>query len=63
MNKEEHKEYDYYYRVTYYRTPAETSVDFKNFVEYQEAIRFASTIRTGDVIEIKKYEKVKKHAS
>lgn len=57
------KEYDYFYRVSYYRNPSETSVDFKNFIEYEEAIRFAGTIRTGDVIEIKKYERVKQNAS
>lgn len=55
----EEKKNDHFYRVTYYRTQSETSVDHKNFFDFEEAVRFAKSIRTGNVIEIKKYEKIK----
>ena len=51
---------DHYYKVTFYRSPRETSIDFKNFFTFEDAIAFAKTIKSGDVIEIKKYEKIQR---
>lgn len=51
---------DHYYKVTFYRSPQESSVDFKTFFDFDDAIKFAKTIRSGDVIEIKKYEKIER---
>lgn len=51
---------DHYYKVAFYRSAKETSIDFKTFFNFEDAIAFAKTLKSGDVIEIKKYEKIQR---
>jgi hypothetical protein len=44
-----------WYKVCYYRTALESSVDFKWFETFKEATDFAIK-QTGAVLEIKRYE-------
>ena len=44
------------YKVCYYISSLESSVTTKYFDSYQEAIRFADSLPTGDVLEIKRIE-------
>lgn len=44
------------YKVCYYTTSQESSVNTKVFDNYEDAITFANSIPTGDVLEIKRIE-------
>ena len=44
------------YKVCYYTTLQESSVSIKTFDSYEEAVAFANSIPTGDVLEIKRIE-------
>lgn len=44
------------YKVCYYVTSQESSVNTKVFDSYEEAVVFANSLPTGDVLEIKRIE-------
>jgi len=44
------------YKVCYYISSLESSVTTKYFDNYEDAISFANSLPTGDVLEIKRIE-------
>jgi hypothetical protein len=44
------------YKVCYYITSQESSVNTKVFNSYDEAVAYANSLPTGDVLEIKRIE-------